>query len=66
MKIKSLNLKTSKLEELFHFYQDVMGMCITDKGETSFSIECGNTNLCFENDDSYQGAFYHFAFNSYA
>ena len=63
MRIKNINLKTGKLQELFHFYHDVMKMNIPAKSETSFSIKCGNSNLTFEEDKSFPEAFYHFAFN---
>lgn len=48
MKIKSLILLTSRIEEVRQFYEKTLGFAILDASDDMFSIQVGWSRLCFK------------------
>lgn len=61
MKIESIQMRASRLEELRHFYTETMGFPLLDKGVGHFRIAAGSTGIEFKEADN--EPFYHFAFD---
>lgn len=63
MKIRSVSLKTGRLDELKSFYSGTLGMSIASQTDTGFTLHAGESELTFDHSHDYHGAFYHFALN---
>jgi catechol 2,3-dioxygenase-like lactoylglutathione lyase family enzyme len=61
MKIKQLNLYSSKIEALKEFYLDVLGFDLIEAERNRFSFQVGETKIEFK--ETLEEAYYHFAFN---
>lgn len=62
MQIKQLELKTSALKQLSHFYSMILELPVENEGETEITIHAGNTQLVFQQ-VSTAAPVYHFAIN---
>jgi len=65
MNIQRLKLVTSKLWDLKHFYQDILGFEVLNTREKSLVLKIGKSTLEFEEDLTFykNPINYHFAFN---
>ena len=62
MLFQQLKLQTNNLRELFGFYKDVFELPVSRQNNT-ISIITGKSELIFEENNSIENPFYHFAFN---
>jgi catechol-2,3-dioxygenase len=60
MQIHKLRLNTSELPALQLFYTQVLGFELLEGNAEQFTVQCGHTQLTFEQG---KAAYYHFAFN---
>lgn len=63
MKILDLQLDTRKLDELTHFYGDVLGFTVRISTDQRMSIQVGTTSLSFNSASTASASTYHFAFD---
>lgn len=58
---KSVSLYTNQLKSLRRFYENVMGLHISEADQEQFTVKIGDSSIIFKH--SKQPAFYHFAIN---
>lgn len=63
MLLKKLILQTKHLNELYHFYKNILQMPVTQTNSKNISIAAGKTTLVFQQTNITENPFYHFAFN---
>jgi catechol 2,3-dioxygenase-like lactoylglutathione lyase family enzyme len=63
MQIKKIILCTNLLNELKNFYDEILELEIISNDENSFTAVTQFTNIVFQNTDTTENPFYHFAFN---
>lgn len=63
MLVKELILQTKHLDELYHFYKNILQMPIIKINSKNISIATGKTTLIFQQTNVTANPFYHFAFN---
>ena len=61
MQFTHVHLQTSQLAAQRIFYEDTLGLVVSDESPTSFTVQVGSSRLTFEQSD--QEFRYHFAFN---
>ncbi|MEQ8906450.1 hypothetical protein [Ekhidna sp.] len=61
MKINSLLLYTSELEDQKHFYRDILGIKLEESHHDRFTLKIGSTRLTYQEVE--QKSYYHFAIN---
>jgi catechol-2,3-dioxygenase len=62
MKIKSLKLWATQLDELAAFYRDTLGLIVSAR-QNRFEAYVGYTRLAFHQAETAEGGLYHFAIN---
>jgi len=63
MLLKEIRLQTSQLLSLFNFYGEKLELPALKTGKTGVSITAGASQLIFDEIDTTENPFYHFAFN---
>ncbi|OCA91790.1 VOC family protein [Pseudobacillus wudalianchiensis] len=63
MKIRNLELRTSKLEEMKAFYTELLELPLAKETKEQFSVTAGETILTFTGDHHNNSHQYHYAFN---
>ncbi|MBD8501158.1 VOC family protein [Paenibacillus arenosi] len=63
MKIIKVEAQCKLLNEMQHFYHQVLGLELIETTEHSFSVQVGSTALCFERTEETLPSSYHFAIN---
>jgi catechol 2,3-dioxygenase-like lactoylglutathione lyase family enzyme len=61
MKIETITMMTSHLEEMKFFYTETMGFSLLGQGKDNFRIATGSTEIEFK--EGYNNPYYHFAFD---
>ena len=61
MKIENIKLFTSEFEETFQFYEEILECPVRMINQEAFTVEIGETHLCFQQTDDDVQPFYHFA-----
>ncbi|MGN7411325.1 VOC family protein [Paenibacillus sp. SAF-068] len=61
MMIEELQLYTTRLEELKHFYSGTLGMEVSNATDQGFNLQVGSTRMIFKLCETEQEPFYHFA-----
>ena len=61
MKIENIKLFTSEFEETFQFYEEILECPVRMISQEAFTVEIGETHLCFQQTNDDVQPFYHFA-----
>ncbi|QOS77355.1 VOC family protein [Paenibacillus sp. JNUCC31] len=61
MIFEEVRLYTARLEDIKHFYIDILGLQLLEESEHSFTLRVGLTKMIFMRSEADQNPFYHFA-----
>lgn len=61
MMIEELQLYTTRLEDLKHFYRDTLGMEVSNATDQAFNLQVGGTKMIFKPCETDHEPFYHVA-----
>lgn len=61
MMIEELQLYTTRLEDLKHFYSDTLGMEVSNATDQAFTLQVGRTKMMFKQSETEEEPFYHVA-----
>ncbi|MEK4277489.1 MULTISPECIES: VOC family protein [unclassified Paenibacillus] len=63
MMIEELQLYTTRLEDLKHFYRDTLGMEVSNATDQAFNLQVGSTKMIFKPCETDHEPFYHVAWS---
>jgi catechol 2,3-dioxygenase-like lactoylglutathione lyase family enzyme len=63
MLFKEITLQTKNIDELYNFYKNTLQLKVVKPNAKTISINAGRTTLIFEQTNTAEKSFYHFAFN---
>lgn len=63
MMIEELQLYTTRMEDLKHFYRDTLGMEVSNATDQAFNLQVGRTKMIFKTCETDREPFYHVAWS---